>query len=256
MNRITFINHATVLIELAGTRILTDPVFTLSVSFFLPRLQRPGIPLRELPPIDLVTISHDHYDHMNLRTLRRIARQHSAAILLPKGLGAYGRRTGFRDVHELDWGETTDARGVKTTCVPARHFSGRVPWRRDRSRPSGFVFSSGGTSVYFAGDTASGEHFRKIGEAFRLDAALLPIGAYKPHQWFKDIHLNPRTAIEAFRETRAQLFIPIHWGTFKISDEPMSEPPEWLSREAQAAGVTERVKILRNGESVEIEQRR
>ncbi|MEX1139874.1 MAG: MBL fold metallo-hydrolase [Bacteroidota bacterium] len=250
MARVTFINHATVLIELNGLRILTDPIYSFSVSYFLPRLKKPGIPFPKLPPIDLVAISHDHYDHLNLRTLRRLARAHSPSILLPRGLGSFGVRTGFEDVRELDWWETLEHRGLSITCVPARHFSGRTPWSRNRSRPSGYVFQAPGSAVYFAGDTAYSETFKEIGQRFALDIALLPIGAYKPHAWFKNIHLNPHDALQAFFDLRARMLIPIHWGTFKISDEPMQEPPEWLMREARARGVEERVRVLVNGECV------
>ncbi|MEX2116624.1 MAG: MBL fold metallo-hydrolase [Bacteroidota bacterium] len=252
MVSVTFINHATVLIELNGIRILTDPVYSFSVSYFLPRLKKPGIPFIKLPPIDVVAISHDHYDHLNLRTLRRISRAHRASILLPRGLASFGRRTGFDEMRELAWWETLEHRGLSITCVPARHFSGRTPWARNRSKPSGYVFEAGGASVYFAGDTAYGEVFSELGQRFSLDIALLPIGAYKPHAWFKNIHLNPPDALQAFLDTGARILVPTHWGTFKISDEPMHEPPEWLMREARAKGVADKVRVLENGESVEI----
>lgn len=251
MGRVTIINHATVLIELNGLRILTDPVYSCSVSYFLPRLKKPGIPFEELPPIDVVAVSHDHYDHLNLRTLRRISRHHNATIVLPRGLATYGRRTGFREIREIDWWETVEHRGLAITCVPAKHFSGRTPWNRHRSRPSGYVFQAGDSSVYFAGDTAYSEFFTELGQRFTLDIALLPIGAYKPHAWFKNIHLNPRGALQAFLDIKARFLIPIHWGTFKISDEPMREPPEWLAREAKLRGVEEQTRILQNGEGLD-----
>jgi len=252
MASVTLINHATVLIEMNGIRILTDPVYSFSVSYFLPRLKKPGIPFTKLPPIDLVAISHDHYDHLNLRTLRRISRSHPASMLLPRGLGSFGRRAGFDTVNELDWWETLEYRGLSITCVPAVHFSGRTPWTRNRSRPSGYVFQGEGASIYFAGDTAYGAVFHELGRRFSIDVALLPIGAYKPHAWFKDIHLNPPDALQAFLDTCAKVLIPIHWGTFKISDEPMSEPPEWLMREAKSRGIDDRVKVVENGESVRV----
>jgi L-ascorbate metabolism protein UlaG (beta-lactamase superfamily) len=253
MVRVTLINHATVLIELNGIRVLTDPVYSFSVSYFLPRLKKPGISFEQLPPIDVVGISHDHYDHLNLRTLRRISRDHRASILFPRGLGSYGKRTGFAEIVELEWWETLEVRGLTITCVPAKHFSGRKPWGRNRTKPSGYVFQSGGESVYFAGDTAyDAVTFRELRRRFSLDIALLPIGAYKPHAWFKNIHLNPPDALQAFIDTGATMMIPIHWGTFKISDEPMSEPPEWLMNEAKTRGVDGRVKVVGNGESVRV----
>lgn len=246
-NRITFINHATVLIQFDERTILTDPVYSFSVSYFLPRLKKPGIPLDKLPRIDLVAISHNHYDHLNFRTLRRLRRRDQPRIVVSNGDGRYARRLGFELIHELKWWEEADLAGIKVTSVPAVHASGRTPWSRNRSAAGGYVFESGGKSVYFAGDTAPGEFLDELAKRFSLTAALLPIGAYKPHEWFKSIHLNPKTAVEAFRRCGARYLIPIHWGTFKISDEPMGEPPLLLCEEARRAGIEERVKILENG---------
>jgi len=247
-NRITFINHATVLIQFGGKAILTDPVYSFSISYFLPRLKRPGIGFDDLPHIDLVAISHNHYDHLNFRTLRRLRRRDQPTIVVSSGDAPYAERLGFGQIHELKWWEEMEFDGIKVTSVPAAHFTGRTPWSRNRSAAGGYVFESNGKSVYFAGDTASGDFLDELASRFSLTAAMLPIGAYKPHDWFKNIHLNPKTAIEAFRRCNAQYLIPIHWGTFKISDEPMAEPPKLLQEEARKAGIEERVKILDNGE--------
>ena len=179
--RVTFINHATALIQIDGTNILTDPVYSFSISYFLPRFKKPGIPLKELPPIDIILISHDHYDHLNLRTLRRLQRRHQARIILSKGNGKYAARVGFEKIDELDWGDSITDDGVKITAVPARHFSGRKPWGRNGSVYAGFVIEKNGKSVYFAGDTAYDNFFADLGKRFSLDVALLPIGAYKPN---------------------------------------------------------------------------
>lgn len=251
-DRITFINHATVLIELGGAAILTDPVYSFSVSYFLPRLKRPGIPLASLPPIDIAAVSHNHYDHMNFRTLRKLRRRNHPAIVVSAGDGRYARKLGFDRIHEMQWWDVVEEKGIRITCVPARHFSGRTPWSRNRSDVAGYVFEAKGRTVYFAGDTAPGEFFAELAGRFSLTAALLPIGAYKPYEWFKKIHLNPSTALEAFRQCKAQYLIPIHWGTFKISDEPMSEPPKLLQEEAKRRGLEERVRILKNGETLDL----
>ncbi len=251
-DRITFINHATVLVELGGATILTDPVYSFSISYFLPRLKRPGIPFDSLPSIDIVAVSHNHYDHLNFRTLRKLGRRDHPSMVVSSGDGRYARRLGFDPIHELQWWESVKEGNVRITCVPARHASGRTPWNRGRSKASGYVFEADGKAVYFSGDTAPGYFFSDIGKRFSLDVALLPIGAYKPLEWFKDIHLNPSTAIEAFRLCKANVLIPIHWGTFKISDEPMSEPPQLLREEAQRAGLSDRVKILENGEGMDL----
>jgi len=251
-NRITFINHATVLIQFGQKAILTDPVYSLSVSYFLPRLKRRNRYEIDLPAIDLVTISHNHYDHLNFRTLRRLRRQHQPAIVVSRGDARYARRLGFDRIHELQWWEEAELDGMKITSVPAAHFTGRTPWSRNRSAAGGFVFQADGKAVYFAGDTASGDFLEDLASRFSLNVALLPIGAYKPHDWFKDIHLNPLTAIDAFQRCNAQYLIPIHWGTFKISDEPMAEPPKLLLEEARRAGIEARVRILDNGEGFDL----
>ena len=247
-DRITFVNHATVLIQFGQRTILTDPVYSFSVSYFLPRLKKPGIPFDSLPHVDLIAISHNHYDHLNFRTLRRLRKRDQPAVLVSRGDGRYARRLGFDRIHEMKWWEETELSGIKITSVPAAHFSGRTPWSRNRSAAGGYVFESNGKAVYFAGDTASGEFLEDLGSRFSLTVALLPIGAYKPYAWFKDIHLNPATAIEAFQRCKAKFLIPIHWGTFKISDEPIAEPPRLLREEAQKAGIEDQVRILENGE--------
>lgn len=248
-NRITFINHATVLIRFGEKAILTDPIYSLSVSYFLPRLKKPGIPFNDLPAIDLIALSHNHYDHLNFRTLRRLNRRYHPALVVAQGDAHYGRRLHFDRIQELKWWDKIELDGIRIISVPAVHFSGRTPWNNNRSAASGYVFEFGEKSVYFAGDTAPGEFLDELASRFCLTVALLPIGAYKPHDWFKNIHLNPRTAIETFQRCKAKHLIPIHWGTFKISDEPMSEPPLLLREEARRAGVEERVTILENGES-------
>lgn len=247
---VTFVNHATLLLQFDGCSLLTDPVYSFSVSFFLPRLKRPGIPFDRLPRIDHVLISHDHYDHLNLRTLRKIRRAFDPTAVVPRGLGKYARRTGFSTIVELDWWEEFRKGDLTITAVPAKHFSGRKGWDRNRSVFCGYVVTKDAGSVYFAGDTGYDEQqFRKIGSRHPIDIALLPIGAYKPHAWFREIHLNPQTAIRAFLDLQAKHLIPIHWGTFKISDEPMAEPPQWLRQEAEKTGISDRVHILNNGES-------
>ncbi|MBI3111552.1 MAG: MBL fold metallo-hydrolase [Ignavibacteriales bacterium] len=248
-NSITLINHATILLRLGSINLLTDPILTRTVSFILPRLQKAGLSFEELPPIHSVLISHNHYDHLNLKTLRRIRRTFSPIVVFPTGVARYGRRVGFKKVVELGWGESFSNDGMTITCVPAKHFSGRLPWDRNRSLFCGYVIQANGCTVYFAGDSGYAPFFRELGKLFAIDVALLPIGAYRPQQWFKGIHMSPGEAVQAFLDLGAKHFIPIHWGTFKISDEPMSEPPILVRQEALAKGVEDRVHILRNGET-------
>ena len=249
MPTITLINHATALLQLAGVNILTDPVYSLTLGFYIPRLRKPGIPFNELPRIDIILISHADYDHLNLRTLRGLRRKNQSTIVFPHGLSKYGRRSGFSNVFELNLWDKVETNNLRITCVPAKHSNKRLPWDRKSTLAGGYVIESTNSAVYFAGDTGYGEHFGEIAQRFSIDVALLPVGAYKPYEWFKEIHLNPETAVTAFTDLKAKTLIPIHWGTFKISDEPLGEPPILLKEHAQRAGIQEKVHVLKNGES-------
>lgn len=149
----------------------------------------------------------------------------------------------------MKWWEKYKHEKISISCVPAKHKGKRNRWERNESLYCGYVIESNNGSAYFAGDTAYGEHFNEIGKRFTIDVALLPIGAYKPYEWFKNIHLNPKTALQAFLDLKAKHFVPIHWGTFKISDEPLHEPPILLQQEAEELGIIEKVHILENGKS-------
>lgn len=247
-NKITFINHATVLIQLHGMSFLTDPVYTKTVSYILPRFKPPGVPFEQLPSIDCILISHNHYDHLNFKTLRRLREKRQSTIILPKRNGKYARRLGFEHIVELDWWETYELHGVKITCVPAKHTSGRGVFDMNRALFAGYVLEADGKCVYFAGDSAYDQFFRYFSSRFSIDVALLPIGAYRPRSWFKHIHMSPEEAVKAFLDMNAKYLIPIHWGTFKISDEPMSEPPMLLRKEVERLKISKSVYILNNGE--------
>ena len=246
---ITLINHATVLIQLGGINILTDPIYSLTVSYLFPRMQKPGITFKSLPPIDYILVSHSDYDHLNMKTLRRLRRKGDSTLVLPKGIKSYGERAGFQNIIEMSQWEHYERDGIKITAVPARHVSKRKPGDPSAAACAGFVIQANGRSVYFAGDTAYADFFKEIGARHTIDVALLPIGAYKPEKWFRDLHLHPVTALQASQDLRARNLVPIHWGTFWISDEPMDEPPQKLLAEAQRLGLQDRVHILKNGAS-------
>lgn len=247
---ITFINHATVLIQLDGVNILTDPTYNRSVGFIAPRMQKPGIPIDELPPIHLILISHNDYDHLSIRTLRKLRRRLQCPVILPVGDGRFIIKAGFEEVIEMGWWESKNVGGITVHAVPAKHKSNRAPFQRNKQLCSGYVMERHGAGIYFAGDTAYGEHFKQIASRHSIRVALLPIGAYKPHDWFREIHLNPHTAMQAFIDLKADLLVPIHWGTFKISDEPLREPPILLMEEAKKFGVGDKVRVLKNGDTV------
>ncbi|MEA2416390.1 MAG: hypothetical protein QOI58_3047 [Thermoanaerobaculia bacterium] len=229
--RVTFINHSTTLIQMDGVNILTDPVWServSPVSFAGPRRHRaPGIRFEDLPPVDLVLVSHNHYDHMDMATLRRI----DAPIVTPLGNSALLRRHGIHDAIDLDWWETTKhANGIETTVVPARHFSARAISDRNRNLWSGFVISGKSGHVYFAGDTGWGNHFAEIGRRFApIRAALLPIGNYLPRWFMGPVHIDPAEAVDAHFALGARTSVGVHFGTFALADDGEYDPVHDLS---------------------------
>lgn len=233
---LTWIGHATYLIQIAGLNVLTDPVWSercSPVRFAGPRrFMPPGIRFDELPPIDLVLISHDHYDHLDSGSVARLARRHgNARWLAPLGLSAFLKQRGVSQVDELDWGDAVDHAGAGISCVPAQHFSGRSV-RRNRSLWCGWALSGEGRRVYFVGDTGYHPDFAAIGRLFGpFDVVLMPIGAYDPRWFMAPVHIDPEEAVTAHLELTAAAgrFCPLagmHWGTFKLTDEPMTEPPQ------------------------------
>ena len=252
---VTWLGHATLLVQLGGLNILTDPIFSeraSPVQFAGPRRVTP-LPLDpdQLPPIDVVVISHDHYDHLDRGTVRRLG--NGPLWLVPLGLKAWFTRQGVSRVKELDWWEGVELPGGgRATAVPAQHFSSRIPWRRDKALWAGWVLAAGQRRVYFAGDTGYGPHFAEIGErAGPLDLALLPIGAYRPEWFMLPVHLNPSQAVQAHLDLRARRTIGMHWGTFILADEPFQEPPRLFREAAQQAGLTaEEIILLQHGQTV------
>ena len=231
--RATFVNHATVLLQGGGVNVLTDPVWSERVSpvrFVGPRRHRPpGIRFDDLPPLDLVLVSHDHYDHFDYPTVRRLAAEHPGAFFAT-GLGN-GRRLaslGVRRAAELDWWEAAAPGRVGVTAVPARHFSGRG-LRRNRSLWTGFVVRGEAGSFYFAGDSGYGPLFAEIGARFPdIALAILPIGAYEPRWFMRPMHVSPEEAVRAAEDLRARAAMAIHFGTFELADDGEEDPPREL----------------------------
>jgi len=228
----TWVGHSSVLLQLGGLNILTDPVWSARaspVSFAGPRRwMPPAIDLAALPPIDIVLQSHNHYDHLDDRTVRRLAlAQPDAQWLVPLGLAPFVERRGVRRVTELDWWQEKQVGAVNAACTPAQHFSGRGFGDRGATLWCGWALAAAqGKRVFFAGDTGFHPEFASIAQRHGpFDLALLPIGAYEPRWFMRAIHMNPEEAVEACRALRAQVMIPIHWGTFKLTDEAMDEPP-------------------------------
>jgi L-ascorbate metabolism protein UlaG (beta-lactamase superfamily) len=245
----TYVGHATLLVQWQGLNILTDPNFVPRV--IVPkRLVEPGIPLHLLPPLDLVVVSHAHFDHLVKPSLRRLPKD--VPVIVPTGLAELIVPLGFRRVYELNWWEVYQGDGFNVIHVPANHWGRRTPRDRDRGY-GGFVIERQGHHVYFAGDTAYFKGFLEIGRAFPIALALLPIGAYRPPS-FRQVHCNPEDALQAFDDLRARYMVPMHWGTFRLSYEPIHEPPAWLARLSADNGFDGRVRILQHGQTFVLPQ--
>lgn len=223
---LTWIGHATYLLQLAGRSLLTDPILSPRIAL-LPRNVAPGLAWEALPTIDVVTVSHNHFDHMDRPTLQRLAKRETPpAAVVPLGLARSMRAWGYREVHELGWWDTARVRGLDVTLVPAQHWSRRSAFDQDKTLWGGFVIEGGGLRAYHSGDTAYFSGFKQIGaRAGKIDAAMLPIGAYDPRWFMREQHMNPDDAVQAFIDLGAERFFAMHWGTFKLTDEPLDEPP-------------------------------
>ena len=244
----TWIGHSTFLLQVGATNVLTDPMWgdrASPVGFAGPRRWvPPGVALAALPPIDLVLQSHDHYDHLDRGTVRWLAAHHpSAQWCAPRGVGVRLRKFGVERVAELDWWEHSSLSGLDILCAPARHFSGRGIRDRDATLWCGWGIASAGHRVFVAGDTGAHPEFRIIAEhAGPFDLVLMPIGAYEPRWFMAPVHLSPDEAVAAYQDIRSvapaghrTVMAGMHWGTFKLTDEAMDEPPrrvasEWMRR--------------------------
>ena len=241
---VTWLGHATALLEIDGYRLLTDPVWSERCSpsrTVGPRRLHPApLPLESLPALDAVVISHDHYDHLDMQTVRTLARTQRAPFVTPLGVGAHLREWGIPSARiiELDWNSDTAIGDLRLVCTPARHFSGRFLSRNNTLWSSWAVIGSS-HRAYFGGDTGYTRSFTDIGaEHGPFDITLLPIGAY--NKSWPDIHMNPEEAVQAHRDLNGErhgVMVPIHWATFRLAPHPWAEPAERLVQAAAAAGV-------------------
>lgn len=239
----TFLGHATFLLQLPGLNILTDPLFATRAGPFgllgPKRVRPPALRLPELPRIDVVLVSHNHYDHLDLAALRRLARSHRPVIVTTLGNKAWLEARGVPNVVELDWWQSHVVReDLSVTCTPAQHFAARTPWDRCRTLWGGFLLRTAAGPVFFAGDTGWAPHFAEIKE--RLGApglAFLPIGAYEPRWFMEPVHMNPDEAVRAHRALGTRQSIGMHFGTLQLTDEAIDEPLAALAAARTAHGV-------------------
>ncbi len=232
---LTWIGHASFLARLGGQRVATDPIWSERIQGVVPRLVPPGVPLAAVPGIDVVTVSHNHYDHLDLPTLKALGPD--PLYVVPLGTAGLLKGAGLPRVVELDWWQSTRAGDLEITLVPARHWSMRAPWNRNDMLWGGYVIRGPEGAMYHSGDTAFFEGFSEIARRCGpIDWAMLPIGAYAPRWFMEPQHMDPDDARKAFDLLGAKVFVAMHWGTFRLTDEPLTEPPARIRALWQADG--------------------
>lgn len=252
---VTFIGHSSFLLQLGGRSALVDPVFARHL-ILLRRQRRPGLRINEMPAIDVVLLTHAHMDHLNIASLRRVVRsaqmlgKKAPDVIVPWGVEDLVTALGFSHVHGMKWWEKLEVRGLSVTLTPCKHWGARM-FNDTHRGYGGYVIDAGGHSIYHSGDTAYFSGFTEIGQRLHPQVALLPIGAYFPDS-YRAVHTSPEEAIRAFVETGAEWMVPMHFGTFNLGREPMDEPPQRLMAEAARLGITNKVKILEEGETLRL----
>jgi L-ascorbate metabolism protein UlaG (beta-lactamase superfamily) len=239
---LTWIGHASFLIQTHDTNVLVDPNWAKWLKV-IKRLKPPGFEIHHLPQIDYVLVTHAHFDHLDRRTLRKIASDQP--IVVPVGVGNLVHDLGFNIVHELDDWQRVELGPLCVTMTPCHHWGARFLADSHR-RFGGFVIDAEGRSVFHCGDTAYFEGFREIGDRFDIDIALLPIGAYDPPSG-REVHMNPEEAVQAFTELRAKMLVPMHYGSFRLGYEPLDEPPARLRACARQHDIDDRVLVMTEG---------
>lgn len=249
---ITWIGHATFLVTMDGATLLTDPMFSKRASPLRfagpPRLVEPGVPIDALPKVDFALVSHDHYDHADLPSLRVLV-QRGTRIVVPRGMADVVCAAGG-EATSLDWWQHVDIAGVRVHCVPAQHFSGRGLTDRNRRLWAGWVVEGATRRFYHAGDTGYFGGFAEIGRRLGpIDLAAIPVGAYLPSAMMRPVHLDPEEAVQAALDLGASRALAMHFGTFDLTDEPLDEPPARFLAEAGRRGLGDRAWVMRVGET-------
>ncbi len=257
----TFINHATHLVQMNGLNILTDPIFSERASPFSwigpKRARKPGMKLDELPRIDLIVISHNHYDHMDAESIELLTQKFDPLFIVPLGNAELIKDMGAKKIVELDWWEEHIIEKNQTTIkvVPTQHWSSRALFDRNEALWCGFIIKNNFKQFYYSGDTGYGEHFKKISEKFgKMDLSFLPIGAYEPRWFMKQQHMNPDDAVQAHLDVKSAKTIGTHFGTFQLTNEGIDDPVEALkvARERKNINSNDFV-ALEHGQTINIE---
>jgi L-ascorbate metabolism protein UlaG (beta-lactamase superfamily) len=238
---LTWLGHASFLIRLDGRTILTDPFLSDHASPVPPfgpeRFAPPGLTPAQLPPIDILLLSHNHYDHLDMPSIEALPARERIRVIVPLRLGRYFTGHGFAGVQELDWHDRAAVSGIEVIGLPAIHFSKRTLFDRDQTLWSGYAIQSSGRRLHFAGDTGYGPIFPELGRNGRpFDVSVLPIGAYEPRLLMQAVHVNPEEAVRIARDLDARRIVAMHWGTIQLTDEPAFEPPIRFRTAARAAG--------------------
>lgn len=258
ITRISFVNHSTFLIQIGHFNILTDPVWSERVSPFQwigpARKRPPGINFENLPEIHLILISHNHYDHLDISTLKRLNQQFEPLVIAPLGVPAFLKKHNIRHVQEMDWWEELELnKEITIACVEAQHFSGRGMFDRNKTLWAGYVIKSEKGNIYFAGDTGYGDFFKQIASKYApIELAMLPIGAYLPRWFMSPIHISPEEAVQIHRELNAEKSVAIHFGTFPLGDDGMQQPVRDLEK-AKDQYQVDQFYVLPEGKSMVLE---
>lgn len=255
---VSFIGHSSFLLQIGGRAVLIDPVFAKRL-ILLRRQRRAGLRINEMPAVDVALLTHAHMDHLNIASLRRVIRsaqmlgKKAPDVVVPWGVEDLVAGLGFSRVYGLKWWQKLEVRGLTVTLTPCKHWGARM-FNDTHRGYGGYVIEADGQSVYHSGDTAYFSGFAEIGKTLQPQIALLPIGAYFPDS-YRMVHTSPEEAVRGFIDTGAEWMVPMHYGTFNLGREPMDEPLQRLMTEASRLGISDKVKVLREGETMRIPAR-
>jgi L-ascorbate metabolism protein UlaG (beta-lactamase superfamily) len=244
--RVTWVGHATFFIQFADHSVMVDPNWARWHGF-VRRQRQPGLPLEQIPELDLVLVTHAHFDHLHKPTLKVL--QAREGIVVPTGSASLVKRLGFPAVHEVKVWDELDFNELRVIHTPSHHWGARYIHDVHRDY-GGYWMEAAGKSVFHCGDSAWFDGFKEIGKRLKIDVALMPIGAYEAPSG-RDVHMNPEEAVRAFADLGAQVMIPMHYGTFPLGNEPAHEPVERLLAEADRLGISERILIPEEGVGIE-----